>query len=256
MTENMIDTEARWRERDLPPAAASASMVSAWSTDAGIARQAAELAAVYGNEYDVDTTLRLFRSQLRAAAMATAASDVTARERAVLCDLYLDAEASQDELEDAARHLVDELGVDMSRARELVTQRLCEAAAAPISHAGPATMSPDQVLVQSVLDAGVAELVDAKTSDEVIAALVTAAELGHDEPIPGLREALVSIRDGERDGHAARMELADVLADVRAASGVQIASLVTAAEAGRGGAIEGLARAVTARVSEEMQRRA
>lgn len=119
----------------------------------------------------------------------------------------------------------------------------------------PTTMSADQVLVQSVLDAGVDELVDADTSDEVIAALVTAAELGHRQPIPGLTEALTSIREAELDEHAQRMELADVLADIRATTGVQIASLVTAAEAGRGGAIEGLAHAVVARMSEEMARR-
>jgi hypothetical protein len=132
---------------------------------------------------------------------------------------------------------------------------LREPAAAAVTHTGPSTMTDAEILVQSVLDAGVAELVDADTSDEVIAALVTAAELGHRQPIPGLTEALTSIREAELDEHAQRMELADVLADIRAASGVQIASLVTAAEAGRGGAIEGLARALVARMSEEMARR-
>lgn len=132
MTENMIDIETRWRENPAPFVADAAPRVDAWTTDAEIARQAAEFARIYGNEFDVDTHLRLFRSQLRAAALATAAADtgITARERDAMCDLYLDADAGHDELEDATRHLVEQLGVTVDRARELVTHRLCEAAAA------------------------------------------------------------------------------------------------------------------------------
>ncbi|MDO3110492.1 hypothetical protein [Mycobacteroides abscessus] len=254
MTDTYTDTEMRWTTNPAPLIADAAPHVDAWTTDEEIARQAARLSAIYGNQYDVDTILRLHRSQLRAAVLATAAADtgITAREREVLCDLYLDADAGHDELEDATAHLVEELGVTMDRARELVTLRMCEAAAAAVSHAGPANMSADEIVVQSVLDAGVAELITADTPDTVIAALVTAAELGNGGPIPGLTEALTSIRVGERDEHEARMELADVLTDIRAASGVQIASLVTAAEAGRGGAIEGLARAVVARMAERL----
>jgi hypothetical protein len=132
MTETMIDTEMRWATNPAPLIADAAPRVDAWTTNEEIADQAARIETVYGNRHDIDTTLRLFRSQLRAAAMATAAADVgiTAREREVLCDLYLDAEAGQDELEDAADHLVEELGVTEARAQELVTERLCEAAAA------------------------------------------------------------------------------------------------------------------------------
>lgn len=133
MTDTYTETEASWSRRDLPVAAASASMVSAWSTDAGIARQAAELAAVYGNEFDVDTILRLHRSQLRAAAMATADNAASA------------------------------------------------------------------IVIRSVLDGGVAELVDADTSDTALNALVTAAEAGYGSPIPGLLAELELLRAAESE---------------------------------------------------------
>lgn len=117
-------------------------------------------------------------------------------------------------------------------------------------NSAPATMTDAEILVQSVLDAGVAELITAHTPDAEIAALVSAAELGYRQPIPGLQEALTSIRAAERDKRASLMELADALADF-AAEGVQIAALATAAEAGRGGSIEGLARAVKAQLAAQ-----
>lgn len=72
MTENLIAIETRWRERDLPRVEDAELTVSAWSTDTEIADQA-EMATSYGNEFDLDTEMRLFRSRLRAAAMAATA---------------------------------------------------------------------------------------------------------------------------------------------------------------------------------------
>ncbi|SHX65944.1 Uncharacterised protein [Mycobacteroides abscessus subsp. abscessus] len=69
MTENLIDTETRWNEQQLPFVDAELT-VSAWTSDEEIAAMAAALTHVYGNEFELDTILRLFRSQLRAAAMA------------------------------------------------------------------------------------------------------------------------------------------------------------------------------------------
>ncbi|SHP27790.1 Uncharacterised protein [Mycobacteroides abscessus subsp. abscessus] len=74
---NYIDVEDAWAERRLPRVFESGVIVSAWMTDAEIAEQAAALASVYGNEYEVDTAIRLFRAQLRSAALATAASPLT-----------------------------------------------------------------------------------------------------------------------------------------------------------------------------------
>ncbi|MFV8172427.1 MULTISPECIES: hypothetical protein [Mycolicibacterium] len=73
MTENMIDIEASWIELDLPRVQHAAPSIDAWTTDDEIAEQANELAAVYGNEFEVGTELRLFRTRLRASAMAVAA---------------------------------------------------------------------------------------------------------------------------------------------------------------------------------------
>lgn len=73
MTEtNYIDTEDAWGERRLPRVVESAVIVSAWMSDAEIAGQAAQLSTVYGNEFETDTCMRLFRAQLREAALATA----------------------------------------------------------------------------------------------------------------------------------------------------------------------------------------
>lgn len=69
---NLIDVENAWAERRLPRVVESAVIVSAWMTDGEIAGQSAALSAVYGNQYEVDTALRLFRAQLRAAALVTA----------------------------------------------------------------------------------------------------------------------------------------------------------------------------------------
>lgn len=71
---NLIDVENAWAERHLPRVVESGVLVSAWMSDGEIAGQAAQLSRVYGNEFETDTALRLFRAQLRAAALATAAS--------------------------------------------------------------------------------------------------------------------------------------------------------------------------------------
>lgn len=70
MTENLIEIETRWREQRLPFVDAEA-VISAWTTDAEIADQAEVMAGSYGNEFELDTEMRLFRARLRAAAMAT-----------------------------------------------------------------------------------------------------------------------------------------------------------------------------------------
>ncbi|SLJ22810.1 Uncharacterised protein [Mycobacteroides abscessus subsp. abscessus] len=72
MTETLIDTEMRWAADPLPRIERAAPVIDAWTTDDEIAEQAAKLARVYGNRYDVDTILRLFRSQLRASALTKA----------------------------------------------------------------------------------------------------------------------------------------------------------------------------------------
>ncbi|MBF9519515.1 hypothetical protein [Mycobacteroides chelonae] len=68
---NLIDVENAWAERNLPRVFESAVTVSAWMTDGEIAGQSAALSAVYGNQYEVDTAMRLFRAQLREAALTT-----------------------------------------------------------------------------------------------------------------------------------------------------------------------------------------
>ncbi|WP_131822769.1 hypothetical protein [Mycobacteroides chelonae] len=81
MTEtNYIDTEDAWGERRLPRVYESGVIVSAWMTDAEIAGQAAQLSRVYGNQYEVDTAIRLFRAQLREAAMTAAVDEMTEAE--------------------------------------------------------------------------------------------------------------------------------------------------------------------------------
>lgn len=70
MTEtNYIEIEDAWDERQLPRVVESGVIVSVWMTDAEIAGQAAQLSHVYGNEFETDTAIRLFRAQLRAAAL-------------------------------------------------------------------------------------------------------------------------------------------------------------------------------------------
>lgn len=81
MTEfNYIDTENKWDETGLPRVVESGVIVSAWMTDAEIAGQAAQLSRVYGNQSEVDTAIRLFRAQLREAAMTAAADEMTEAE--------------------------------------------------------------------------------------------------------------------------------------------------------------------------------
>lgn len=133
MTTNYTDTETRWRETPAPVTEDAAVTISAWTTDSEIARLAAELEPVYGNRHVTDTALRLFRTELRAAAMATAAS-----------------------------------------------------------------AAGNQVLIRSVLDGGVDELVTAETNDTELDLLVTAAEAGYGQPIPGLRRQLELLREGEQ----------------------------------------------------------
>lgn len=133
MTENLIEIETRWAERQLPRAERASVTISAWTNDEQLARLAAELEPVYGDRHSMDTQLRLFRSELRAAAMATA-----------------------------------EAGDSL-------------------------------VLIRSVLDGGVDEVVTAETSDAQLDLLVTAAEAGHGGSIPGLRHELELLRDAERD---------------------------------------------------------
>lgn len=133
MTENYSDTETRWAERQLPFVEDPAPIISAWTTDEEIAIQAVEFEPVYGDRYATDTQLRLFRSQLRSAAMAQAA------------------------------------------------------------------VAGNRVLIQSVLDAGVDELVTAEATDEELSTIVTAAEAGYGKPIPGLRRELELLREAERE---------------------------------------------------------
>lgn len=68
MTENLIEIEKRWHEQQLPFVDAELT-ISAWTSDEEIADQA-EVATSYGNEFELDTKMRLFRSRLRAAALA------------------------------------------------------------------------------------------------------------------------------------------------------------------------------------------
>lgn len=81
MTEfNYIDTENKWDETGLPRVVESGVIISAWMSDAEIAGQAAQLSRVYGNEFEVDTAMRLFRAQHREAAMTAAADEMTETE--------------------------------------------------------------------------------------------------------------------------------------------------------------------------------
>lgn len=70
MTDTYTETEARWADLQLPRLEASVVVLSAWTSDAEIAAQAAWVTPAYGNEYETDTQMRLFRSRLRAAALA------------------------------------------------------------------------------------------------------------------------------------------------------------------------------------------
>lgn len=74
MTENLHTIETRWREQQLPRVNRASFSISAWTTDEELAAVAADRAHVYGNEFDLDTMLRLARADLRRAAMAVAES--------------------------------------------------------------------------------------------------------------------------------------------------------------------------------------
>lgn len=69
MTENLIEIEKRWAAQQLPLVDAELT-ISAWTSDEEIADQAEVMATSYGNEFELDTEMRLFRSRLRAAALA------------------------------------------------------------------------------------------------------------------------------------------------------------------------------------------
>ncbi|ALM19066.1 MULTISPECIES: hypothetical protein [Mycobacteriaceae] len=76
MNANYLDTENRWADRQLPEVKGKGVVViSAWTTDAEIAATAEWISAVYGNRNDLDTALRLFRTELRAAVLAIADAD-------------------------------------------------------------------------------------------------------------------------------------------------------------------------------------
>ncbi|MBE5513781.1 Uncharacterised protein [Mycobacteroides abscessus subsp. abscessus] len=68
----------------------------------------------------------------------------------------------------------------------------------------PKSLTDEQLLIQSVLDLGIAELITHATSDAEIDALVIAAEAGAGGPIPGLREELHLLRDAEAAEHRSR----------------------------------------------------
>ncbi|MBF9519503.1 hypothetical protein [Mycobacteroides chelonae] len=70
-----FDTNHRWDARNLPRPFNDSAVISAWMTGAEIAASAAELTAVYGHRDDIDTALRLARSELRASAMAAAGTE-------------------------------------------------------------------------------------------------------------------------------------------------------------------------------------
>ncbi|MBE5469576.1 hypothetical protein [Mycobacteroides abscessus] len=134
MTTNYTDTEKSWTANPAPVTEDAAVTVSAWTSDDAVARLAAELESTYGDRHEMDTQLRLFRTQLRAAAMATAA-----------------------------------------------------------------TTADTALVIRSVLDGGVDELVTANTTDAELDVLVTAAEAGYGRSIPGLRRELELLREGERE---------------------------------------------------------
>ncbi|CPS11026.1 Uncharacterised protein [Mycobacteroides abscessus] len=135
MTENLHTIETRWVECNLPRVDRASFSISAWTSDEEIAAMAADREHVYGNRYDLDTEMRLFRAELRSAAMAQAAAG-------------------------------------------------------------------NRVLIQSVLDGGVDELVTAEATDEELSTIVTAAEAGYGKPILGLRRELELLRACERDDAA------------------------------------------------------
>lgn len=61
-----------------------------------------------------------------------------------------------------------------------------------------ASAASDRLLIRSVLDGGLDEVVTAETTDAQLDLLVTAAEAGHGGAIPGLRRELELLREAER----------------------------------------------------------
>ncbi|SIF25575.1 hypothetical protein [Mycobacteroides abscessus] len=72
----------------------------------------------------------------------------------------------------------------------------------------PKTMTDEELIVQSVLDLGVAELITHSTRDEQIAGLVIAAEAGAGGPLPGLHAELIRLRDAEHVEWRAQVDAA------------------------------------------------
>ncbi|MFV8137446.1 hypothetical protein ACNQR7_07730 [Mycolicibacterium senegalense] len=68
----------------------------------------------------------------------------------------------------------------------------------------PKTLTDEELLVRSVMDLGLAELITHSTTDAEITAYVIAAEAGAGGPIPGLREELHLLRDAEAAEHRSR----------------------------------------------------
>ncbi|SHX66383.1 Uncharacterised protein [Mycobacteroides abscessus subsp. abscessus] len=65
----------------------------------------------------------------------------------------------------------------------------------------PKSLTDEELLIQSVLDLGIAELITHATSDAEITAYVTAAEAGAGGPVFGLAEELRVLRDAEAAEH-------------------------------------------------------
>lgn len=61
----------------------------------------------------------------------------------------------------------------------------------------PKTLTDEEIVVQSVLDLGIAELITHATTNEQIDAYVTAAEAGAGGPLFGLKAELTRLRDAE-----------------------------------------------------------
>lgn len=72
----------------------------------------------------------------------------------------------------------------------------------------PKMMTDEEIVVQSVMDLGVAELIHHRTTDEEIDAYVTAVEAGAGAPIFGLKEGLTTLRDAEYSDWRAQVDAA------------------------------------------------
>ncbi|MFV8137459.1 hypothetical protein ACNQR7_07795 [Mycolicibacterium senegalense] len=134
MTENLHTIESLWAVNPAPFTEDAEAIVTAWTDDDAIARLAAALEPVYGDRHVTDNAMRQLRTELRAAAMATAA-----------------------------------------------------------------TAADTALVIRSVLDGGLDEVVTANTTDAELDVLVTAAEAGHGGAIPGLRRELELLRAAECD---------------------------------------------------------